>query len=87
MADIFEIVLEILEDLSPDELDRFKLHLTKPVLDGFTPIPKGKLGTNVTQLVQIMERSYKDQGSIDITLKILEKMNLRDLEDKLKQKR
>ncbi|XP_062383090.1 caspase recruitment domain-containing protein 8-like [Sardina pilchardus] len=72
---------QILLELSDDELEDFKFYLTKQD----KPIPRGKHGTTVIQLVQSMERVYTEQGSIVVALQILEKMDFTQIVEKYKQ--
>lgn len=70
-----EIVLEYLENLTSDDLKRFKWHLTEGV-DNFKIIPKRKLEkADSCDILTCMIDQYKVDGAAEVTVTILKKMN------------
>lgn len=79
MAEVESLDLyKILDGLNPEELKRFRSHLSDKKQNKFQPIPKGKLENDVTDVVDKMKQFYPN-SYIDITLYILEKMGQHDL--------
>lgn len=76
---------QILDCLNSTELNRFRSYLSDKSQAEFQPIPGGKLENNdVTDVVDKMKQFYTSDGSIKITLNILEKMKRHDLIDEIK---
>lgn len=74
----------ILDCLNSTELNRFRSYLSDKTQAEFQPIPGGKLeNTDVTDVVDKMKQFYTSNGSIKITLNILEKMKRYDLTDEI----
>nr|XP_046195498.1 NACHT, LRR and PYD domains-containing protein 12-like [Oncorhynchus gorbuscha] len=80
-----ERLLAVLDDLSSDELKRFKWHLTtEQQLDGFPHIPKGRMETSDgLDIVDQMVQKYRGNVAVQITLDILKKISRNDLAEKL----
>ncbi|XP_031667350.1 uncharacterized protein LOC109887372 isoform X8 [Oncorhynchus kisutch] len=85
------LLLATLEELSTDELKILQQELTPskqlpPYLTGFPPIPKTQLENNDRQLIvdQMLKR-YGPEGVVEITLRILRRMNREDLAEKFER--
>ncbi|KAG5853650.1 hypothetical protein ANANG_G00028240, partial [Anguilla anguilla] len=77
-------ILEILEDLSKDELKKFKFHLNDQVLKECKPIPRGQLeDKDRTDVVSLMEKFYHNK-MVNVTRKILKMISRNDLIRRLK---
>ncbi|XP_055731244.1 caspase b-like [Salvelinus fontinalis] len=77
-------LFNIMEDLDSDGLKRFQWFLTQGVLNDYPPIPKSWLENgDRMDTVDKMVQSYRLDGAVTITLKILEKMNQNSLAEKL----
>ncbi|TWW54358.1 NACHT, LRR and PYD domains-containing protein 4 [Takifugu flavidus] len=76
-----EILLNVLEDLTEEEFSKFKFYLKDPgVMGGFNPIKNYRLETRErTVVVDLMVKAYKDQGAVEVTKKILEKIPRNDI--------
>ncbi|XP_042174815.1 uncharacterized protein LOC112238112 isoform X2 [Oncorhynchus tshawytscha] len=85
------LLLATLEELSTDELKIFQQELTlskqlPPYLTGFPPIPKTQLENNDRQvIVDQMLKRYGPEGVVEITLRILRRMNREDLAEKFER--
>ncbi|XP_064813178.1 uncharacterized protein LOC135528191 [Oncorhynchus masou masou] len=85
------LLLATLEELSTDELKIFQQELTPskqlpPYLTGFPPIPKPQLENNDRQVtVDQMLKRYGPEGVVEITLRILRRMNREDLAEKFQR--
>ncbi|XP_067114037.1 apoptosis-associated speck-like protein containing a CARD [Osmerus mordax] len=78
-------LLNILDELTSDNLKTFKWHL-KNGIDGFPAIPVSQLETaDRTDVVDKMEQHYKPEGSVQITLLILERMKQINLAEELRK--
>ncbi|TWW54696.1 NACHT, LRR and PYD domains-containing protein 4 [Takifugu flavidus] len=80
-----EILLNVLEHLTEDEFDKFNFYLKDPgVMGGFNPIKEGQIDNKKrTVVVDLMVKAYKDQGAVEVTKKILEKIPRNDILQKL----
>ncbi|XP_029706080.1 NACHT, LRR and PYD domains-containing protein 12-like [Takifugu rubripes] len=76
-----EILLNVLEHLTEEEFDKFNFYLKDPgVMGGFNPIKSYQLETRErTVVVDLMVKAYKDQGAVEVTKKILEKIPRNDI--------
>ncbi|TWW53549.1 hypothetical protein D4764_0276290 [Takifugu flavidus] len=76
-----EILLNVLEHLTEDEFDKFNFYLKDPgVMGGFNPIKEGQIDNKKrTVVVDLMVKAYKDQGAVEVTKKILEKIPRNDI--------
>uniref|UniRef100_A0A3B5KEB3 Pyrin domain-containing protein n=1 Tax=Takifugu rubripes TaxID=31033 RepID=A0A3B5KEB3_TAKRU len=76
-----EILLNVLEDLTEEEFDKFNFYLKDPgVMGGFNPIKEGQIDNKKrTVVVDLMVKAYKDQGAVEVTKKILEKIPRNDI--------
>uniref|UniRef100_A0A8K9XU33 Pyrin domain-containing protein n=1 Tax=Oncorhynchus mykiss TaxID=8022 RepID=A0A8K9XU33_ONCMY len=85
------LLLATLEELSTDELKIFQQELTlskqlPPYLTGFPSIPKTQLENNDRQvIVDQMLKRYGPEGVVEITLRILRRMNREDLAEKFER--
>uniref|UniRef100_A0A8C7K655 Uncharacterized LOC109887372 n=1 Tax=Oncorhynchus kisutch TaxID=8019 RepID=A0A8C7K655_ONCKI len=85
------LLLATLEELSTDELKILQQELTPskqlpPYLTGFPPIPKTQLENNDRQvIVDQMLKRYGPEGVVEITLRILRRMNREDLAEKFER--
>ncbi|XP_066512838.1 NACHT, LRR and PYD domains-containing protein 12-like [Hoplias malabaricus] len=84
MANIPQVLLDILQSLGGKELKLFQWKLTSGV-EGFRSIPKALL-ENADRLdtVDHMIGSYEFSGAVEITLSILEKINQNQLAEELR---
>uniref|UniRef100_A0A673YEU7 Uncharacterized LOC115147726 n=1 Tax=Salmo trutta TaxID=8032 RepID=A0A673YEU7_SALTR len=78
------LLLTTLEELTEEQLKTFQSNLTSGWMLGFPPIPESQL-ENVDRQVTVdqMVKSYGPYGAVRNTLKILTRMNLDDLAEKL----
>ncbi|XP_029685124.1 NACHT, LRR and PYD domains-containing protein 3-like [Takifugu rubripes] len=76
-----EILLKVLEDLTEEEFAKFKFYLKDPgIMGGFNPIKNYRLQTRErTVVVDLMVKANKDQGAVEVTKKILEKIPRNDI--------
>uniref|UniRef100_A0A674NY91 NACHT, LRR and PYD domains-containing protein 12-like n=1 Tax=Takifugu rubripes TaxID=31033 RepID=A0A674NY91_TAKRU len=76
-----ETLLNVLDDLTEKEFNKFKFYLKDPgVMGGFNPIKNYQLETRErTVVVDLMVKAYKDQGALEVTKKILEKIPRNDI--------
>ncbi|TWW54048.1 hypothetical protein D4764_0209290 [Takifugu flavidus] len=76
-----EILLKVLQDLTEKEFSEFKFYLKDPgVMGGFNPVKNYQLETRErTVVVDLMVKAYKDQGAVEVTKKILEKIPRNDI--------
>ncbi|XP_065447958.1 NACHT, LRR and PYD domains-containing protein 3-like isoform X2 [Chrysemys picta bellii] len=85
-----EILLDILDNLSGEkegDLERFKFSLANASYGEKAPIPKGRLQKADTRikLVDLLCEYYKEHGAVNVAILVLERINLRDSADKLKE--
>ncbi|XP_037399561.1 NACHT, LRR and PYD domains-containing protein 12-like isoform X1 [Pygocentrus nattereri] len=83
MANIPQVLLKTLQNLGKDDLKLFQWHLTNGV-EGVTPIQKSGLENadrpdTVDQIVQ----KYRHDGSVEITLAVLKKINQNQVAEEL----
>lgn len=76
-----EIILNVLEDLTKKELDKFRWFLQQPdVVLGLPPVRAGQLKTTDTwDTVSVMVQTYTLPVAVEVTRKVLEKINRNDL--------
>ncbi|XP_078022679.1 E3 ubiquitin-protein ligase TRIM21-like isoform X2 [Epinephelus lanceolatus] len=76
-----EDLLNALEDLREDEFKTFKWYLQQPdILEGYQAIKVSKLEkAKRWDTVNVMVSSYKPDGALNVTKKVLEKINRNDL--------
>ncbi|XP_029552355.1 apoptosis-associated speck-like protein containing a CARD [Salmo trutta] len=78
-------LLATLEKLDKATFDTFQWNLMEETLEGFTPMSIANLeDASRHKTVSKMVQAYKKEGAMKITQKILEKMGMIDLADKLK---
>ncbi|XP_041960843.1 protein NLRC5-like isoform X19 [Alosa sapidissima] len=81
-----DLLFRTLDELESAELKRFRTYLSERTVEGFEPIPRGKLeGKDATDVASMMKNAYGEEGSVKMTLTILRKMNLNNLVDKLER--
>ncbi|XP_048104148.1 apoptosis-associated speck-like protein containing a CARD [Alosa alosa] len=83
-----DLLFRTLDDLESEDLKRFRTYLfdSEGNMEGFEPIPKGKLeDSDATDVASKMKEAYGGEGSVKMTLTILRKMNLNNLADKLER--
>uniref|UniRef100_A0AAR2K6H9 B30.2/SPRY domain-containing protein n=1 Tax=Pygocentrus nattereri TaxID=42514 RepID=A0AAR2K6H9_PYGNA len=77
-------LLDILEELLSDDLKKYQWYLTNGV-EGFRHIPKSLMeNANRSDTVDTMVDRYSPDGAVEITLKILNRMNQNELAEKLR---
>uniref|UniRef100_A0A3B4UBI8 NACHT domain-containing protein n=1 Tax=Seriola dumerili TaxID=41447 RepID=A0A3B4UBI8_SERDU len=76
-----EDLLNTLEDLGHEEFNKFKWFLQQPdITPGFPTIKKIQLQTkNTWETVDLMVQTYTLPGAVEVTRKVLEKLNRNDL--------
>nr|XP_015828264.2 NACHT, LRR and PYD domains-containing protein 12 isoform X1 [Nothobranchius furzeri] len=76
-----EDLLNILEDLRDEELDKFKWFLQQPEsLEGFPNFKKCQLQTaSRLDIVDLMVQTYRLRSAVEVTRMVLEKINRNDL--------
>ncbi|XP_062387963.1 NACHT, LRR and PYD domains-containing protein 12-like [Sardina pilchardus] len=81
-----DLLFRTLDELESSELKRFRTYLSERTVEGFEPIPRGKLeDKDATDVAFMMNKAYEDEGSVKMTLAILKKMNLKNLAGKLER--
>ncbi|XP_003795885.1 apoptosis-associated speck-like protein containing a CARD [Otolemur garnettii] len=80
-----DAILEALENLTADELKKFKLKLQSVQLrDGYRPIPRGKLETmDAVDLTDKLVSFYLEGYGAEITVTVLRDMGLQEMADRL----
>ncbi|XP_076139100.1 NACHT, LRR and PYD domains-containing protein 3-like isoform X2 [Alosa pseudoharengus] len=84
-----DLLFRTLDELESAELKRFRTYLSysKGTMEGFEPIPKGKLeNKDATEVASMMKEAYGDKGSVKMTRTILRKMKFNDLADQLEER-
>ncbi|KAK6300940.1 hypothetical protein J4Q44_G00290380 [Coregonus suidteri] len=80
------LLLTTLEEFTGEQLKTFQSDLTSGQLAGFPPIPERQLENAVRQnTVGQMVKRYDSEGAVEITLRILRRMNLDNLAEKLER--
>lgn len=80
-----ELLLAALEDLSQEQLKRFRHKLRDAPLDGRS-IPWGRLeNSDPVDLVDKLTQFYGSEPAVDVTRKILKKADARDVAMRLKE--
>ncbi|XP_056889364.1 protein NLRC3-like isoform X1 [Takifugu flavidus] len=76
-----EILLNVLEHLTEEEFNKFKFYLKDSgIMGGFNPIKNYQLETRErTVVVDLIVKANKDQGAVEVTKKILEKIPRNDI--------
>lgn len=84
-----EDLLNTLEDLGEEEFNKFKWFLQQPdSLRDFPAVKKGRLQTaNLWDTVDAMVQTYRLPGAVEVTKKVLEKINRNDLVQSLSESR
>ncbi|XP_042174827.1 uncharacterized protein LOC112241595 isoform X3 [Oncorhynchus tshawytscha] len=86
MLDVPALLLTGLEELTEEQLKIFQFDLSSDQLPGFPPIPESQLeNTDRQNTVDQMVKRYGPEGAVRNTLKILRRMNLDDLAEKLER--
>ncbi|KAK6300937.1 hypothetical protein J4Q44_G00290350 [Coregonus suidteri] len=86
MLDVPALLLATLEELTGEQLKTFQSNLTSVQLPDFSPIPESQLeNTDRQDTVDQMVKTYSPERVVEITLRILRKMNLHDLAKKLQR--
>ncbi|XP_056889368.1 uncharacterized protein LOC130526036 isoform X3 [Takifugu flavidus] len=76
-----ETLLNVLENLTEEEFAKFKFYLKDSgIMGGFNPVKNYQLETRErTVVVPLMVKANKDQGAVEVTKKILEKIPRNDI--------
>ena len=85
MEKLKEELFNTLEDLKEDEFKKFKWFLElDDILEGFKGIPVAKLEkAGRRETVDLMVQKHQDHGALQLTKKVLEKINRKDLVQRL----
>lgn len=79
-----EVLLNTLDELRKEEFERFKWFLKDERLKDSSTIPKNKLENAKTwDTVDLMIQTYTLPGAVEVTKRILKKINMNDLEQSL----
>lgn len=79
-----EVLLNTLDELRKEEFERFKWFLEDERLKDSSTIPKNKLENAKTwDTVDLMIQTYTLPGAVEVTKRILKKINMNDLEQSL----
>lgn len=71
-----DLLLGTLEELDSSDFNTFKWHLSHPILEDCTPIPKSRLEHDQrTDTVDRLMESYGQRLAVNITIEVLKKMN------------
>lgn len=82
-----ELLLAALEDLSQEQLRRFRHKLRDAPLDGRS-IPWGRLeGADAVDLAEQLTHFYGPEPALDVARKTLKRADVRDVAARLKQQR
>lgn len=82
-----ELLLETLDDLVDKDFEKVKWYLKMEILDGCKPIPKSHLDkASREDTVTKMTDMYGEESAVNVTVKILRKMNVNAAAEKLKSK-
>ncbi|KAG8010923.1 hypothetical protein GBF38_013756 [Nibea albiflora] len=74
------VLLEILEDLTDSEFQKFKWYLGFPVLEEYQAIRRSRLErANRLDIVDLMVQTYNIHGALKVTRKVLMKLSRSDL--------
>ncbi|XP_071328348.1 NACHT, LRR and PYD domains-containing protein 3-like [Trachinotus anak] len=78
---VSQVLLDVLDDLRNDEFQKFKWHLQQGIgSEGHPAIPKGKLeDAERWRTVDLMEQTYTTPEAVEVTRRILKKINRNDL--------
>ncbi|CAJ1053892.1 uncharacterized protein LOC117815586 [Xyrichtys novacula] len=80
------LILDTLDELGTDEFKRFRWNLSQPVLSGCQPLRKGYLENADRQdTVSKMIDSYSESMAVNLTVEILQRMNLNNTAEKLRR--
>ncbi|XP_004441151.1 PREDICTED: NACHT, LRR and PYD domains-containing protein 6 [Ceratotherium simum simum] len=82
-----ELLLAALEDLSQEQLKRFRHKLRDAPLDGRS-IPRGRLeGADAVDLAEQLTQFYGPEPALDVARKTLKRADMRDVAARLKEQR
>lgn len=82
-----DLLVAALEDLSQEQLKRFRLKLQDEPLDGRS-IPRGRLErADALELSQQLVQFYGPEVALDVALKTLKRADVRDVAAQLKEQR
>uniref|UniRef100_A0A096NHY4 Pyrin domain containing 1 n=1 Tax=Papio anubis TaxID=9555 RepID=A0A096NHY4_PAPAN len=73
-----EAILKVLENLTPEELKKFKMKLgTVPLREGFERIPRGALGQlDIVDLTDQLVASYYEDYAVEFVVAVLLDMGM-----------
>ncbi|MCI4394042.1 hypothetical protein PGIGA_G00164220 [Pangasianodon gigas] len=87
MSFIPTLLLEHLDELVQDDLDRFKMSLTRKMAQGFDPIPRSKLEkAKHHNVVDLLVDQYGPSDAAKITVQILNQIGQKKLASDLEKK-
>ncbi|KAG5832744.1 hypothetical protein ANANG_G00294400 [Anguilla anguilla] len=86
MAGIRDLLRTALDDISEDDLLRFRLSLSNDLPEGVKPIGKGRLEKKgVIEIVERMVEVHGEEGAGRVTLHVLRKIDQHDLAQRLEK--
>ncbi|XP_048374253.1 E3 ubiquitin-protein ligase TRIM39-like isoform X1 [Sphaerodactylus townsendi] len=80
-------LVDYLEELTEEEFKKFKMHLEEyPLEEGYKPIRRCKTEkAGAIEIARLMVRAYEEAMALQMTVKILDRINKKDLSAKVKQ--
>lgn len=81
-------MVNILDEVTSEEMKRFQWLLIRHQRRGYEPIKKSELDRDTSRenTVELMVNKYKENGALGVTINILKNMNQNTLADELKTK-
>uniref|UniRef100_A0A3B3SHG6 Pyrin domain-containing protein n=1 Tax=Paramormyrops kingsleyae TaxID=1676925 RepID=A0A3B3SHG6_9TELE len=81
------LLLDYLEELSDEELKRFKWKLSNTKFKGYSKLPPYSRvkDLDITDFTELMIRSYGEVGALKVMLEVLKNMKLNGLVQRLKE--
>lgn len=87
MEEVELVLISIMEDLTDEEVKKFKWHLKTEKVDDIEPIKASQLSkADREETVDLMCQKYQGTGAVGVMSSILRKLNRNDLLTKLSKK-
>ncbi|KAK2097934.1 Pyrin domain-containing protein 1 [Saguinus oedipus] len=82
-----DAILEVLENLTPEELKKFKMKLgTVPLCEGFQRIPRGVLGQlDIVDLTDKLVAFYREDQATKLVVTVLLDMGMQEEAERLQR--